>query len=675
MKQFKYGILPLSIWALSAASTAVLAEEQEGMEEIQKQATPSSSVSVGASYSSDDLTMLGRYNGRSDSGANLLLDFDIKQRDDETGTWTLVSGNNIGLSNRNLRYERNRQGDWNYFLEYDQLDSVNPYLYQSDVTGIGTTTQGNTAAGTPQSMWQFKQQRENVKVGMGKHLSKAVRFDLNYRHENKEGDKAFGANYDQFIVEPIDYRTQEVDARLTYNTENLQLRGGYLLSMFDNPNKAVNYTDNVGTRSDTVAMPPENKSHNLYFDGGYNLSDTTRASFKLSKVLDLQDDNFLASNPLSPNRTSLDGKIDNTRVNLGLVSRVMPQLTLKAKLRYDDRDDQTPQSLLYQQSGTDYYNQRTSRTTTTGNFDATYRVQPGLAVTAGVDHEKWKRIITDEPNMAKRENTDETTLRIGARKSLSDSLNASVRLSHADRDGSDWIPGAADPEIYVNPIQWSDRKRDQLRLALDWYATEQLSLQLITEGAKDDYSGAGTMGPIDGSRHLVSLDAGYQLNDEWNLNGWISADQTKLNQRSRDASRTVPTSFAEWGADSKNENVAVGFGVKGEPNDLMKVGLNLQFSEDKSQTPLYVTAVGSGGDNGVGTPSLPTVTYKKVELKLFTEYAMDEMQGVRLDYRYEKIKNDDWTMNNYVDYSATTITQLAKESNQYVGVSYYYRGW
>ncbi len=672
MAQSKYGFLPLSVLALTSVSTLAVAEAQEGMEEVKQLSTPSSSLSVGAAYSTDDQTLLGRYNGRSDSGTYLSLDFDINQRDDKTGTWTQVSGRNVGLSNRNLRYERNKQGDWNYFIEYDQLDSVNPYQYQTDLTGIGSSSQ---ATGGATIKPQFSQERKNVKIGMGKHLTKDLNFAISYRQEKKEGDKAWGANPGYaagFIVEPIDYRTQEVEAKLDYSNDGLQLRAGYLLSLFDSSTESVELdNDGNATVDSTIATPPDNQAHNLYLSGGYKLSETTRATFKVAKLLERQDEAFFMANVASPTRTSLDAKVDTTRVNLGIVSRVMPQLTLKAKLRYDDRDDKTPQSVFI---APDRLNQQTSRTTTNGTLDATYRVKPGMALTAGVDHEKWKRNVTDEPNMAKREKTDETTFRLGARKNLSDTLNASVRLSHGDRDGSDWIPGAADP-ILVNPIQWSDRKRDKLRLALDWYATEQLSLQLVTEGSKDRYSGAGSMGPSDGKSALVSLDAGYQLNDEWSLTAWVSANETSMQSSTHTYSFSNKAGSEQtWAGDAEDSGVAYGLGVKGEPSELLKVGGQLQFSEDDST--FNMTSIVAPVDSAFAPASaLPTITYKQVSLKLFGEYAMDEQRGVRLDYHYEKLKNDDWTWNNFNGYASTTVTQADEDSNSFIGLSYYYRGW
>ncbi|WP_210394544.1 MtrB/PioB family decaheme-associated outer membrane protein [Motiliproteus sediminis] len=653
----------VSMMAAMSASAAHAATD-EGMEEVNKLRTPVSSVSVGAGWSSDDLHELARYNGRDESGIYGLLDFDINKRDEETGTWTRVDGQSVGFSNRSLRYERNRQGSWNYFIEFDQLDSVNPYLYDTDLIGSGTNAQ---VTGGPVHREQYSQQRKNVEVGMSRYLDKWSKVSLRYKHEDKEGKRAWGANGEtKFMVEPIDYQTQEFEALLDYNLDKLQLRAGYLLSLFDNPTESVS----LSAEPDDTATPPDNKSHNLFLSGGYDFSDRTRATFKVSRTRDLQDEEFFAVNTSTPSRTSLDGKIDTTRVNFGLVSRLSSQLTVKAKYRYEDRDDKTPQTIFYSSE----LNQLTSRTTVNGTLEGTYRMQDGVSVTAGVDQENWKRIVTDNPNMAKRRKTDETTVRLSARKSLSETVNGSVRISHAKRDGSDWIPGAADPDIFVNPIQWSDRDRNALRGMLDWYPSDQLSMQFVLQATRDTYDGVGLLGPQDGTSWLASVDSGYALSDEWSLNGWISYSQAKLDQSSQQTDRFDPNEYIQWGIDTEDTSVAIGAGLKGHPSDELEVGANVELARDRSKYPLYTIEVGTSGSPSPLANELPTITYRRAMLKLYAEYDLDEHTGVRLDYRYDRVKNDDWMWSQF-NYTGTTVTQLPRESNHFIGLTYYYRGW
>ena len=148
---------------------------------------------------------------------------------------------------------------------------------------------------------------------MGKHLNPELYLSLSYRSEDKEGNRAWGGGSHKFMVEPIDYQTQEVEASLSYTTK--QLQGGYMLSMFETPTLFVvnNSADDPSTVDSRAATPPDNMAHNLYLSGGYNLSDETRASFKISKLTYLQDQAFAdfdPANPLSVGFIKLPGNLD-----------------------------------------------------------------------------------------------------------------------------------------------------------------------------------------------------------------------------------------------------------------------------------------------------------------------------------------------------------------------------
>ncbi len=703
MTLFKYGFLPLSAWLLSSVSTGLFAEEtseeeddEDGMEEVRLLSTPVSSLSAGLAASSDDQTMLGRYNGRNDQGVNLLFDYDMRRRDDETGTWTLVNGRNVGLRSRNLRYERNRQGDWKYFIEFDQLDSVNPYLFETDLTGIGSE---QMATGGTSSSRQFSLQRKNVKLGMSKLLIQELELTLSYRQEIKEGARNWGTGgrlagtaFDSFfLVEPVDYRTQEVDVHLDYNTENFQLRGAYLLSLFDNSTEMVGLDissiDNNASVVDT-STPPDNHSQLFYLSGGYRLSDYTRGTFKVSYQQDRQNENFYQSNPFN-NRNDLGAKVDTSRINLGLSSRVHPDLTLKAKLRYEDRDDNTPQVQYLSSLGR--YNQLSSRTNSNGSVNATYRLTPGSSLMGGVEIERRERDPVDEPNMSRRKRNDEVILQLGARRKLSELLNATLKYSHSDRDGSAWLAGsgveagtlltAPQPYDYVSSLQYADRKRDQVRLMLDWYPADELSVQFVTEGSKETYSGL-PLGPRDGNTLLASIDSSYQLSDEWSLNGWLSVNRHRTEATSHSWIDINTANFATayagslqtWEGQSEDSGFALGLGVKGLASDELKLGGSLQFSQDKSRFDM--TSIDAPADFQYAPgASLPSIEYRSVQLKLYGEYALDEQHGLRMDYRYDRLTNNDWTWSNTADYDGTTVTQMAKDTNHFIGLSYYYRGW
>ena len=88
-----------------------------------------------------------------------------------------------------------------------------------------------------------------------------------------------------------------------------------------------------------AALPPDNDSLQFYVNGGYQFTPTTRLTFGVSQSKQTQDDDF--NTTATNGRTSLDGEVETTLLNLGLTSRPLSGLTLGAKLRYEDRDDDT----------------------------------------------------------------------------------------------------------------------------------------------------------------------------------------------------------------------------------------------------------------------------------------------------------------------------------------------
>lgn len=123
-------------------------------EDIAQYIKPDSSISVGlgaASGDSKDRTFFGQYNGLRTDDASLLLDFDIVKRDDATGLWTNFEGRNLGLDNRELRFSQNKQGDWKYSAEYNEITRHDIRTINTGLQGAGTTTPAVTLLGTPGS--------------------------------------------------------------------------------------------------------------------------------------------------------------------------------------------------------------------------------------------------------------------------------------------------------------------------------------------------------------------------------------------------------------------------------------------------------------------------------------------------------------------------------------------
>src|SRR4051812_14293138 len=111
--------LELRLTAMAAAMLAAgVAWADERDDEIKKQAQPASNIEVGIGFVDEANTRFGQYSGMTKDRPYLLLDGDFVRRDDATGTWLGIRGRNLGLENRELRFEQSRQGDWGYFFDF-----------------------------------------------------------------------------------------------------------------------------------------------------------------------------------------------------------------------------------------------------------------------------------------------------------------------------------------------------------------------------------------------------------------------------------------------------------------------------------------------------------------------------------------------------------------------------
>jgi len=665
-----------TLTAMAAALLAVFGAPGGALaDEVTELTKPESGARFGLGYVDEDNQRFGQYNGMNEKGGYGLLDADIVKRDDATGTWLRFRGTNLGLENRGLRFEHEKQGDWGYFIDYSAIPRYEPYTVTTGVTGIGTPNLNIPTTPTAGSPFEIKTERERVTLGFNKYLPGKWNFKLVFRDEQKEGARVFargttgGAGNFEFAPEPIDSTTRQIDATFGYNGEALQLTMGYYGTTYDNKNTAINFTGGVAALSGftPIGLPPDNQSHQFYVAGGYNFTPTTRGNFKFAYARAEQDDLFVTGVPLQPGvGTNLQGRVDTTRAQLGIVSRPMPKLTLNANLRYEDRDDKTP-VLQYGPTGstTDGTNEPRSIRTTFGSVEGSYALPAAMRVIAGLDYEEKERNTSPIRIVSYRETTDETTYRLELRRSMSETLSGAIGVLHADRGGSPFLTTTTFPtgtgSNVIAPIHLADRTRDTVRLTANWQVADPFSLQFRIDQSQDEYEGSrdgSGLGPREADVLNLSVDAAYNFNDEWTGTAWVSQNESKYDQS------TDPTSA--WQIALKSAGQSYGLGLRGKFLNSFAVGADLTYSDiedEYKQTSLV----------GAAIPTVPDVSTQLTRLNLFLKYALAKNQGLRLDYIYDQFKTDDWTWTSWNFTDGTRLTQNPDQKVNFVGVSYYFR--
>ena len=213
-RQYRFGY-PLSAMAAALLAAFGSAGAAEG-DEVTELTKPSSSVRIGAGYVDEDNGRFGQYTGLNQKGGYGLLDADIVNRDDATGTWLRFEGRNLGLDHRELRFEQERQGNWGYFIDYSAIPRYEPYTVTTAVTGIGTANLAIPTTATTGSVVGLKTERDRVTVGFNKYLQGKWKFDVKFRNEEKTGARVFARGTTtpafEFAPEPIDSTTRQIEA-------------------------------------------------------------------------------------------------------------------------------------------------------------------------------------------------------------------------------------------------------------------------------------------------------------------------------------------------------------------------------------------------------------------------------------------------------------------------------
>ncbi len=664
-----------SVLATAALAAGVSASPQDDDEAFRLK-TPESNFVFGAGYLSKDNQRFGQYTGLRDEGLYGLLDLDWVSRDDATGTWLRLGGRNLGLDHREADIEWLRQGQWGLTAAYSETPRYNPYFMNTALAGIGSN---DLAVGGPVlDDVQLKTRRQAFTLGAIRHFLRNFAFEVNFRQEQKNGARQFARGTPgamEFLAEPIDQTMRQMEATMTYVGARLQLVGGYYATAFDNANTALDIVGGApalsgGTSPFTpVALPPDNSSQQLFMSGGYNFTRGTRATFKVAYSRLTQDDEFIL--PSVTGRTDLGGRVDVTLLQAGITARPLPQLSLLANLRYEDRNDKTPIAQYFTGAGpTSTFNgdnEPRSIRTTVAKAEAGYSLPWMMRLTAGLDYEEKERNSSPVRVVSARHETREVSYRAELRRSLAETLTGALSYVHSDRDGSPFLTtvlndGTAGSNL-VAPLHLADRNRDKLRLLLDWTPLEPLSLQLLADYAEDEYGGR-QLGLQAGHARYYSLDATYILTDDWQATAWGSRGAT----RARQLTQTNAPTGQFWSADLRNSDKAFGVDIRGKLTARLDIGAGLQRFDYRDEYDMAAVT-------GAAIAPIPDIFTRQTTVNLFAAYTLSPNAGLRLDVVHDRWRSDDWTWTNWVYTDGTRLLQEPNQKASFVAVSGYFKIW
>lgn len=690
MKNRNFALTALS-GALCAAFAQMAAAEDNLAEFISPNA---SSISIGAGNWSDRRMQQGKFDGMRDSGTYGTLDGSYLKRDDATGTWTSLYINNLGLDTVEFGGGYEVQGDWGAKLDYSRIIRENPVTINTGLLGIGTQRQTMKVVtpGAGRDVY-LDLTRDGTTVSGFKRFSPELEFKVTFKNEEKEGNRQSGVrayptlgstagSYPAFVAEPINSTTRQMDASLNYQDKKLSVVAGYYGSWYDNHNTRL---DLIGTANGVteMALSPDNQAHQIYARANYMFTPTTRGLLKVAYTHATQDEKFIptmnnnvaAWAKKATTGNSLNGEVNTTDVLMSLSSRPMSGLLLKADVSYYERDDQTPVRVTAGAApGTVYHNNPFDFANTKVKLEADYRLTNLFSLNGGYDYFHQKRSISSQIQAVElfvpyRKTLDEDTYRIALRSSLAEDLSGSIGYSYSDRDGSRYLDANTTVDsATIAPAYIADRKRDKVKLTMDWTVNSALGLQAVYAYSKDKYPTQGERvdGVKEGTSDIFTLDANWAINDNWKANAFYSTEYIRLRVVGPIGPAPV---VANWKENTLDRADTFGLGIDGKVNEALKVGAKFEMTNSYGE---FKQAPSSASP-------LPNVENKEKRLNLFGDYAIQKNSSIRLDVIYETYKTDDWqwrfATGNPFSYATegTRVTNDRDVSATFIGARYTYK--
>ena len=353
-----------------------------------------------------------------------------------------------------------------------------------------------------------------------------------------------GGRYVNFR-QPVDDDTHTWKGALTLLRERWNLTFDYNGSIYDNDVESVTVDNPTLTGATTlgrVSKEPDNSAHQFSLSAAVQLPWTipARLAGTLSYGVLRQDESFLphSVNPIGANpalpQSDLDGEINTLLVNFVFSARPSRDLSLSARYRYYDRDDNTDTVLFTERVRNDdasssmgtFVAQHLDFRRQTAELEATYRLRKNTRVTAAYE---WDNRYREDAHVS-HQNDHALRLTLDYR---SDGLlqllrtTASARL----RGGNSYDPAKLRTRVDSGLRRYDQADRDRYRFKVDatLVPAEAASLTLTGSVDRSNYD-EDMLGLDDELTWTLGVDGTYQLSERASVTAFYTFDRTRWNQ-------------------------------------------------------------------------------------------------------------------------------------------------
>ncbi|XSG84693.1 MAG: MtrB/PioB family decaheme-associated outer membrane protein [Methylohalobius sp. ZOD2] len=641
----------------------------------------SGEAEAGVGSVSDSAFKFGEYRGLEEQGAYGVGG--VKGRYRNQSQRLDVRTSDLGLTTRRVEIDGGVQGRYRLGLIYDRLPRFDQDTAQSPFRGTGSealtlpggwvnadSTSGMTTLGANLRKVDLEQERRRFGARFSLVPRKGWELRAAFSHEFKDGTKSiggavgssFGATRTAILPEPVDYETDQVEVAAAYSWRRFQAELGYRGSFFNNENESLTWRNPFAGEGEPgavgrLALPPDNRFHQIFASLGYDLPARTRVSARVAFGRMNQDESLLTfavdpdlDRPLP--RDSLDGEVQTRLVNLKLSSRPWRGLSLNAQYRLEDRDNDTPQD-LYTYVVADSAPSVAGRTNLPYSFKrhlvsvkGGYAFARHLNASAGFDYQRMDRTFQEIGET--REKTFWAKL-VSRPHRL---LDVMAKFAHAERD-----PSSFDPVTEVTPSQnpllrkffLAERDRNETRIRLVATPSTRWSVGVSGDFAHDDY-GQSVIGLKDEKDFGLTLDLSFSPWERLSTYAfytrqWIKAKQAGSRSFSKpDLSGRTADIF---------DTLGVGIKVIAIPN---RLDVRANYVYAASEGSIEVTGAGSG---------FPDLDTSRHTFDVHANYRLRQNLGLRLGFLYERFRSDQWPIDGVGPASLPNVLSLGEQSHNY----------
>ncbi len=505
--------------------------------------------------------------------------------------------------------------------------------------------------------------------------SEDLRFDLEYSNLRREGYRPLGTviggpgGSPTELAIPIDNMTQEVKFGAEFARADYALQFNYSGSIFrnefdgytwDNPLQVTDQATSPSSSSrGQISAAPNNLAHTFSLTGTAALPLRTRISGTFAYSMQRQDETFLPNTPITAagitrtnaddaGNTSPDAKVNLVLGNIVLNSRPINNVTVTARYRYFEYQNDTPLHVFSfsvptgQGAGSLESTSNLRFTKQNAGLDLGWRPIQQVALKAGYEYEHWNRGDFDDTSFSTAENIAKASMDV----TPVDWFLGRVTYRYGDRNLKNY---PADPTFPASVPQffkfnYADKRSNRVDLLLQFSLWDTLTPSLTFGYANDDYNN---------SRYGLTSDINYSAGGSlsWSPLSWLqfSADYTYELHDYKQANASG-AAINDWESKGKDEfhTVSLNAVVNLIPKKLdLTVGYGVTFgyttirtaNTGAGYTPPPITATSTSTTQAFDWDKIQNVLQT---FRVMGRYRLTEKLQLRGGFAYERYNEKDF---------------------------------